>query len=472
MRSHGTEIRGLTSERPPTLSPLLEGRFGRMFRRLPPAPAYGEDELRGLAETMRDSATPSGGWGGQVEDRDNPGIPAAYTYLGQFIDHDITFDPMSSLQKLNDPDALVDFRTPRFDLDSLYGSGPADEPFQYINAPGASRFLVNESGTDPRDFDLPRNSEGIALIGDPRNDENIIVSQLHVVFLRAHNKFVSVVDADSHVPDDQRFDDAQKLLRWHYQWMVVNDYLPRIVDPELVERLFNQDAKTGEWEIKRHFYRPQKKAYMPVEFSVAAFRFGHSMIRGIYNLNDVVKDRPIFAPGDEVGPLDDLRGRRALPAQWTIGWNSFLPIGDSTPQPSRRIDARLVDGLFDLPGRDDSLALLNLKRGQAFQLPSGQDVARALGNEKIFTGAELNAPEPTPLWFYILKESELEAAGAHLGATGGRIVAEVLLGLLETDSQSFFSQDPNWSPQTADVVSDADGDGSVGLSDLVHWATS
>lgn len=183
MRFHGTEIRGLSDQRPPTLSPLLEGRFGRMFRRLPAAPIYTDDELGALAETMHDDATLTSGWGGQVEDRDNPDIPAAYTYFGQFIDHDITFDPMSSLQQLNDPDALVDFRTPRFDLDSVYGSGPADEPFQYASSPGTPSFLTAGSGTD---IDLPRNSEGVALIGDPRNDENIIVSQLHTVLLRAH----------------------------------------------------------------------------------------------------------------------------------------------------------------------------------------------------------------------------------------------------------------------------------------------
>jgi len=335
-----------------------------MFRRLPSAPSYTADELLALAESMHDDATPTSGWGGQVEDRDNPDIPAAYTYFGQFIDHDITFDPMSSLQRLNDPDALVDFRTPRFDLDSVYGSGPADEPFQYASSPGAPRFLTAGSGTD---IDLPRNSEGIALIGDPRNDENIIVSQLHTVFLRAHNRFVAVIDADSNIPADRRFDEAQRLTRWHYQWIVVNDYLRKIVGNELLDQLLTE--KNGEWDIKRNFYRPQKNTYMPVEFSVAAFRFGHSMIRGIYNLNPVVRDRPIFAPGDNVGPLDDLRGGRALPAQWGIQWDHFLPIKESAPQPSRKIDAGLASGLFDLPRRDDTLPFLNLKRGQALQLP-------------------------------------------------------------------------------------------------------
>ncbi|MGI8520747.1 MAG: hypothetical protein ACR2MC_09130 [Actinomycetota bacterium] len=196
------------------------------------------------------------------------------------------------------------------------------------------------------------------------------------------------------------------------------------------------------------------------------------MIRGIYNLNPVVRDRPIFAPGDNIGPLDDLRGGRPLPAQWGIQWDHFLPIEESAPQPSRKIDAGLASGLFDLPRRDDTLPFLNLKRGQALQLPSGQDIARALSNDCIFTGTELNSPlDPTPLWFYILKESELEAGGLRLGPTGGRIVAEVLLGLLETDSQSYFSRDPHWSPGSAGLVPDADSDGVIGLADLVAWAT-
>jgi len=239
-----------------------------------------------------------------------------------------------------------------------------------------------------------------------------------------------------------------------------------------MSQLLVHDERLGEWNIKRKFFRPHKNAYMSVEFSVAAFRFGHSMVRGIYNLNHVVLDRPIFAPGDNVGPLNDLRGRRPLPDQWGLAWDQFLSIGGSTPQPSRKIDARLVAGLFDLPRSGDGLAFLNLARGQALQLPSGQDVAKALENIPL-SGAELGAAlDPTPLWFYILKESELQTGGLHLGATGGRIVAEVLLGLLEADSQSYFARDPNWTPLSEGIVPDADGDGKVTLADLVAWATA
>lgn len=165
---------------------------------------------------------------------DNPEIPAGYTYLGQFIDHDITFDPSSSLQRMNDPEGLVNFRTPRFDLDSLYGSGPDDEPFQYDEASGGTKFLIGKGRhTDTEqptaDDDLPRNEQGRALIGDPRNDENTIVSQLHLTFSKLHNRLVDQVGTEHELTGDELFKKAQRLTRWHYQWVVVHDFLARIV---------------------------------------------------------------------------------------------------------------------------------------------------------------------------------------------------------------------------------------------------
>lgn len=473
MKVHGTPPRG---EHDVLRSSLHEGRFGRMFRRLPPAPAYPPEDLASLAESMREQVP--AGWNAEprVEDGDNPVIPAGYTYFGQFVDHDITFDPASSLQRQNDPAALTDFRSPRFDLDSLYGSGPPDEPFQYGRtidpASSPARLLLGTNGSD--EPDLPRNSEGLALIGDPRNDENVIVSQLHLAFARTHNGLAAQVVADSRVGEDQRFEETQRRLRWHYQWIIAYDYLPKICGKQLIDSMLTT-RDDGSIDIKRPHYRPENKPYIPVEFSVAAFRFGHSQVRPTYDLNVNVTARPIFSPGDDVGQFDDLRGFRPLPAGWTVDWRLFLPLDYTHPvQPSRLINSKLSDALFDLPNvpaddvQSQSLPLRNLLRGQALGLPSGQDVAKLLKAPRVYTGAELNAVEPTPLWFYLLKEAELDAdnQGVSLGWTGARIVAEVLLGLIDADKKSWVNVDPAWKP-TLPFTGE-----TFTLSDLVSFATT
>lgn len=481
---HG--IREPRGQRRAPLSRQYEGRFGRLFRKLDPAPDWTEEQLTPLAEAMREPAAEgqAGGWGSPgapPPELDNPGIPSGYTYFGQFVDHDITFDPVSQLQAKNDPDALHDFRSPRFDLDSLYGSGPEDEPFQYDRDSGNLKFLLGANGNG--EPDLLRNTQGTAVIGDPRNDENIVVSQLQVAFLRLHNKLVDEVSSDTSISEDGRFQAAQQRLRWHYQWVVVRDYLPRLVGDVLMSRLWagwneappqaaepvTEESEASPApeapEFNLEFFHPKKNPFMPVEFSVAAFRFGHSQVRPAYHLNDVVRDIPIFVPGDP-GPLGDLRGFRPLPDQWGVKWPLFFAIDGSEPQPSRRIDAKLSAGLFSLPGSERSLALRNLLRGDALSLPSGQDVARLLG-ETPLSGADLGTElDPTPLWFYILKESEI-GGGTRLGPVGARIVAEVLLGLLVLDPRSWINQEPTWRPTIPAAV-----DGQLTLGDLLKFAVS
>jgi hypothetical protein len=199
-------------------SPLFQGRFGRLFRSLPPA-TFGrtekenEDNLAKLGHAM--SATfdpPTDG-----KDPEESAIPALYTYLGQFIDHDITFDPASSLQAEDDPDALTDFRTPALDLDNIYGRGPDDQPYMYDK--DGKTFLLGKSihagQTNVGATDLPRNNANPsrALIGDPRNDENTIVSQLQGLFHRFHNRTVQD-------QPNAKFEHTQKLVRFHYQYGV------------------------------------------------------------------------------------------------------------------------------------------------------------------------------------------------------------------------------------------------------------
>jgi hypothetical protein len=229
----------------------------------------------------------------------NAAVPAGYTYLAQFVDHDITFDPTSKLQGRNDPDALVNFRTPRFDLDSLYGSGPMDQPFLYDwsaqVAPGVKLLVGSSAGGGAVTYDLPRNEQGRALIGDARNDEHLIISQLHLLFIRFHNKVVDRVLFDKPgLRGMALFEEAQRIVRHHYQWIVMHDFLPRVVG--------RGAARAA--RARRRFYKFEGAPFIPFEFSAAAYRFGHSMVRGDYTPNrHVTPPVPIFAQGDNPGEL-------------------------------------------------------------------------------------------------------------------------------------------------------------------------
>ncbi len=474
---HGDELRG-ASLQASVFSPLFEGRFGRMFRTLPAFTPPAES-LDSLADHMFESAgaDKDPGEGGGQDPRHNPDIPAGYTYLGQFIDHDITFDPASSLQQQNDPDALHDFRTPRFDLDSIYGGGPSQDPFLYDQEPADDRlkgvaFLLGKDVGNG--IDLPRNTQGRALIGDPRNDENLIVSQLHCAFLRFHNHMATRVAEETSLRGPDLFSETQRRVRGYYQWMLVHDFLPRIVGAQRVEQLIPAAATAAQVRSNLQFFHWQKAPFMPVEFSVAAYRFGHSMIRFDYTINDVVQDVPVFS--DSTDPLANLNGFRRLPESWGFQWEFFFETkANHVPQRSHRIDTKLAKPLVDLPkviaAHPRSLAQRNLLRGLAFGLPSGQEVAQAMSITAL-TDQELGittvSPEFTgsaPLWFYILKEAQLQHQGRRLGSVGGRIVAEVLLGLLAGDPHSYVSEQPGFTPHPALAPK-----GEFGMPQLLHFA--
>ena len=447
------------------------GRFGRMFGHLPACDPGQEaiDALVAMIEQAGERAT---------ENRDTP---AAYTYLGQFIDHDITFDPTSKLQRDNDPAALVNFRTPRFDLDSLYGSGPADQPYLYDwNAdphPGV-KLLVGRNGGDPSlaAVDLPRNQDGRALIGDARNDENVIVAQVHLLLLRFHNKVVDWLSARDARPDPwDMFELAQRLVRWHYQWIVVHDFLERVVGAGLARAVLEPAAQGRPPRVRRRFYETGAEPAMPVEFSAAAYRFGHSMVRADYPLHPGAASVPVFTRADTVRHMG---GFRPLPRDLSLDWPRFL----SREIPSMRIDRSLAPALLRLPPDDASLPRLNLERGRALGLPSGGDVARAMGvtplaREDLLLDDEVGKTFPdavrdalwraTPLWYYVLCEARSPAGdgGKHLGPVGGRIVAEVLAGLLEADPHSYLRQWPAWTPAEHGLA----GAANFTLGDLVEF---
>jgi hypothetical protein len=453
-------------------SPFFEGRFGRLFRSLPPfEPA--DELLQKLGAPDGPMREPAG------RAQDNAAIPSGYTYLGQLVDHDLTFDPTSSFSRRNDPDALQNFRTPRFDLDCLYLAGRRASPFLYDKRDSA-RFLLARNRA--RDLDLPRNAQQVALIGDPRNDENILVSQLHVGFLSFHNEVVDHLRArranlERHaLPGETLFATAQRLVRWHYQWVVVNDFLPRIVGRQAVNRILKKEAG-GKLKVELDFYKPQRSPFIPVEFAVAAYRFGHSMIRPVYDLNDVITRVDIFG-GPRAHPLTHLGGARRLPDGWAAKWPLFFPLGRRRPQPSRKINARLAPPLLALPrevaGSENrhlrSLATRNFLRGKALGLPSGQAVATAMG-ETPLTNGQLGLRGAAwgggaPLWFYVLKEAERTQSGARLGPVGGRIVAEVLLGLLGHDKTSYVNAETRWRP----VRPMAPRAGEFEMADLLRFA--
>ena len=449
---HGVELRGmyLTSK-----DRLAEGRFGAMFKRLP-AFAPRDDLLTGLAQTMVEDQT-------RPDDEHlntSPRLFAGFTFIGQFIDHDITFDNTPLDLQLADPDARVNFRTPRYDLDSVYGRGPANEPGFYDPAdPDKLLIAPNVHGIE----DVPRDAEGRAIIPEHRNDENLIIIQLHKAVAQFHNRLVDYVRSQG-LRAEWVFEAARRLTRWHYQWAVIHDFLPRFVGDELVgpAGTVYKEVAGQPPVINLSYYKPTNKdgrPFMPIEFAVAAYRFGHSLIRPFYVINQTTLDRggvPVF--GATAG--FNLNGGRPVPPELVVEWKNILPVDPDFPaRKPRKIDTKLSLPLTSLPGSvvpppdpTVDLAVRNTLRGKRVGLPSGQRVAKAmrltaLTNAKLGLSSDPGWGGEAPLWFYILRESELPPYNTErLGAVGGRIVAEVLVGLLQRDQNSYLYLDPAWKP--------------------------
>jgi hypothetical protein len=389
------------------------------------------------------------------------GIPAAYTYFGQFIDHDITktvTDRSLSPPDGKDPievrgfspipfnklaDSIGNERSMTLDLDSLY-EGPAAATKL---ADGRMRLsdvsrVSPEIATERLDHDLPRDgAERMAVIGDPRNDENLLVAQLHTAFLRTHNALVGRLGS---------FEAARSALRRRYQWAVLHDFLRRVSDPVVW-----QDVMTNGPSV----WKPGSSSgmFMPVEFSAAAYRFGHSMIRAVYNHNDIFRNASFDQFFRFTALSGNMVGLPSLPSNWITEWANFF--GSSSNQaslnPARRIDTRLTPELSRLPDINGTpmttlmgkLASRNLLRGFLFGLPTGQAVANRLG---VTRRPDLRGlPQPldaaTPLWYYILAEAEDPNGpnGMHLGEVGSRIVCETLWNAVRFSADSVIESPPS-----------------------------
>ncbi|MDR7254897.1 hypothetical protein J2X46_003895 [Nocardioides sp. BE266] len=440
-------------------------------------------------------------------------IPAGYTYLGQFVDHDLTFDDTNVAFGDNiSPAALLQGRSPTLDLDSVYGFGPLDPVSSAFYEADRTRLKIGKTTKFAGDgarvgFDLPRLDDGTnapqkANIPDFRNDENLVVAQTHTAMIRFHNRVVAGLGPGT-LPAD-RFEKARRKVVLHYQWMLKTDYLPRICEGSVVTDVFTNGRKVVDPGAD-----PLTMPTMPIEFSIAAFRLGHSMIREGYDWN------ARFENGS--GTLDflfifsrtsgDLGGNKTLPSNWIADWRRmyrFAQIGHGELKPpagefnlARRIDTRLVDPLARLPigsfGGTNAdantikanLAFRNLVRARMLKLASGQQMAALLRSKGVpvttltkaqirdgsgpssarldgLTDAQREAfLKDTPLWFYVLREAELN--GGTLTGVGARLVVETFHRAMEGSTHSIV-RSPNFKPDLGEK------DGRFRMADLLFFA--
>lgn len=435
-------------------------------------------------------------------DNTNLDMTVGFTFLGQFIDHDMTFDPMPiNLNVTTSPN----LRTRFLDLDSVYGRGPDEDRLLYdrtseLDRQASIKFFVDFDA--PRD--LPRTSQQRAIIADPRNDENVILSQLHLAFLKFHNEVTDRLAAEmaaaaaaagNPAPKSKDvFKAVQKSVRRHYQWIVVNQFLAVTLDTDVFEDVRDNGPTVfvGSMTDK-----------IPREFQVAAYRFGHSQIRPGYKIN-VGFGAPIF--DERIDPREadpnDLRGGRRS-ARRFVEWDTFFDFGTSevdpdtgNPRPkvkkNKRIDTFISSPMFKLPVGPGliepgdprvSLAERNLERHLQHDLASGQEIAKALGYVNppdILTAADfielqsLGFDTSTPLWYYILKEAFVQHGGQRLGKVGSRIIAEVFFGLLLADEDSYLNAEVQdnlaapWEPTLPQRAGSVTGEFT--MADLLTFA--
>lgn len=418
-------------------------------------------------------------------------MPAGYTYLGQFIDHDITLDsafaeripPWDKIDTAN----ISNLRTPFFDLETLYGNESNRSELMQENSQSLLKLGKTVGGelfkkTFPND--LPRqNGSPLAQIVDQRNDENLAVAQTHVAFIKFHNAVVNFLGGQD---TKALFEKARKTVILHYQWIVLKDFLPRIVKNSVLHDVLTNGNK---------FYFPKRdNVFMPLEFSAAAYRVGHSFINNSYNWNRFFNEDPKSLSATLIDLAvftgrGGLNSRNNLVSDWIINWNWFYDLESENQKQKFNFAPPITTKIAPLLGflpksptdfpssfsRETSLPALDLYRARAFGLPSGQDAAKIIlgTKERILKPEQLTNLLPdnlkyafsneTPLWFYLLAEAEIEENGQTLGEVGSRLVAETFLGLLKLSRPSILHSDFQPEPEFCK------NDGSFGMSELLRF---
>lgn len=452
------------------------GNFCKMFPRLKTWAERCDIDSRCEAEQIAEIL---GGRGGIMHDINSSspdsGIPAGYTFFAQFVDHDITLDTSSELhgaaQSNKEIEELPNLRSASLDLDCVYGFGPEASPYLYDQSQPGRLLVGNAINAD----DVPRNSDGRALIGDPRNDENIFVSQLQLLFLRFHNR--RMIGRD--------FEEAQRDVRFHYQHIVLYDFLHRICD----EKIYHQVVDHLDDFPACSILDQCKRVCMPVEFSVAAYRFGHTMVRSHYPAN---ADYPVIDLFDERFGTE---GFSATPEELTVDWRFLLDVDECHDYvKSKALDHLLADELIRLPdpvvGRfasenDRSLAFRNLLRGYVLGLPSGQDIAKALKDKGYHIPArgpdmskldgwecmdnrwQKKLEKHTPLFLYLMAEAGQHGKGERLGPVASAILLEVFITMLKECDESILTDTHGWQPDPCITQ-----DGNLTLADIVRYVNS
>ncbi len=486
-----------------TVAALRKFQFSRLGPKAKPEQLLNRAQRKELAQRMTTDPPGSGG-----QPNSSPGVPAGFTYLGQFVDHDLTLDATAvRLEEDVTVQQLLQGRSPALDLDSLYGLGPDnrfDRRFYEDDGirlkSGTTQGVPNATDITKSPlagFDLPRLGAGSLpserrrpLIPDPRNDENLAVAQIHSAFIRFHNRFATEL-ADKGVSSEVLFESAREAVVKHYQWMLVHDFLPQIVEPAVIDEVFAKGREHFEPSPGEH-----DRPTMPIEFSVAAYRLGHSMVRDTYEWNRIFRTGGLVVASLDLlfrftgtsgnlspdGDIDDPEAGsfERLPTNWIAdfrrlfdfagGGRPDLAVTDAEFNLAKRIDTLLVDPLATLPlgsfgGRGQppsdtielNLAFRNLTRANMMSLATGQQMASRLKVKPLLAsdfdntdGAQLPDPlkkrlvKDCPLWFYILREAEAKGGGKLTGV-GGRIVAEVFHRAIEGSRHSIV-RDPFWRP--------------------------